>query len=112
MICNPHGSILPLQRTYFYGFRPKNVRFCIGGRTVLGRRTYGFGTETVKRSLLHAEIHLPEKASRPTRRIKKSVVRRTPIMKKRHKKAPILARFCQKRKEQTKNNKNRYCVFF
>ena len=56
MIYNPHGSILPLQRAYFYGFRPKNVRFCIGGRTVLGRRTYGFGTETVKRSLLHAEI--------------------------------------------------------
>ena len=56
MICNLHGSILPLQRTYFYGFRTKNVRFWDGERTVLGRRTYGFGTETVKRSLLHAEI--------------------------------------------------------
>ena len=58
------------------------------------------------------KFHLPEKAFRPTLRIKVSVARRTPIMKKRHKKAPILARFCQKRKEQTKNNKNRYCAFF
>ena len=58
------------------------------------------------------KFHLPEKAFRPTRRIKESVARRTPIMKKRHKKAPILAHFRQKRKEQTKNNKNRYCAFF
>ena len=40
------------------------------------------------------KFHLPEKAFRPTRRIKESVARR------------------KKRKEQTKNNKNRYCAFF
>ena len=32
----------------FYGFRPKNVRFWFGNRMFLVRRTYGFGTETVK----------------------------------------------------------------
>ena len=40
---------------YFYGFRPKNVRFWFGNRMVLGRRTYGFGTETVEVRLLETE---------------------------------------------------------
>ena len=46
---------LPMQTASFYGFRPKTVRFWFGNRTVLVRRTYGFGTENVKGRLLETD---------------------------------------------------------
>ena len=44
----------------FYVLRPKTVRFPNQKRTVLGRRTYGFGTETIKGSRLQRERWLSE----------------------------------------------------
>ena len=45
--------IICFKQPYFYGFRPKTVRFWFGNRMFLVRKPYGFGTETVKVSHSH-----------------------------------------------------------
>ena len=42
------SCLLLFQLASFYGFRPKNVRFCIGERMFLVWKLYVFGTETVE----------------------------------------------------------------
>ena len=54
-LCNPLHSLF--QITGFYVLRSKTVRSWYGNRMVLVRRTYGFGTETVKGSRLNRQTY-------------------------------------------------------
>ena len=50
-------NLLSMQKAYFYGFRPKNVRSPNQKHTVSEPKPYVFGTETVKGKAAKKQIN-------------------------------------------------------